>query len=106
MHPGIEIRLTTPAGVIVCCDSDFAHYAAIFGGAQLGQWVTIAQQFLAGDGAAAARPTFTVEVRAVELADAVVDDVELAAWISGGQQLDDGPGVVEGLDDDGAARGE
>jgi hypothetical protein len=41
MHPGIEIRISTPAGVILQCDSDFAHDSTLFRGVQPGEWHTV-----------------------------------------------------------------
>lgn len=84
MHPGIELRITTPAGVIVQCDSDWAHFSTIFRGTPLGEWLVLVRQIpgvpVLDEGQflveAGAPPALTVEIRAVELEDApdVPDD--------------------------------
>jgi hypothetical protein len=87
MHPGIEIRITTPAGIVIQCDSDFAHYSTIFRGTPVGEWITLLRHFDGsavldeGDARFAAAPelpqlppTLTFEIRAVELEDTDVPD--------------------------------
>lgn len=85
MHRGIEIRITTPAGVIFQCDSDFAHDTTVFHGTPVGEWRTVLSHvdvaggapLLDDSGAAAAagaRELLRFELRAVELPDVEVPD--------------------------------
>lgn len=83
MHPGIELRITTPAGVVVQCDSDFAHYSTTFRGVPPGQWYTLLRHLggsppLLDDGLVPAvaelAAVLTIEIRAIELEDADVPD--------------------------------
>lgn len=87
MHPGIELRITTPAGVVVQCDSDFAHYSTTFRGVPPGQWYTLVEHFeghpVLDEGQGADLPLVggaplvslvKVELRAIELEDAEVPD--------------------------------
>jgi len=65
-HPGIELRVTLPVGVVIQGESDWLHYAARFGGHAEGEWVPLLSH--AG---------VTIELRAVTLEDApdVPDDI-------------------------------
>lgn len=82
MHPGIELRISTPAGVVVQCDSDFAHYSTMFRGVPPGEWYTLLQhvegQAVLDEGQAVldddAVALLKIELRAVELEDAEVPD--------------------------------
>lgn len=82
MHPGIELRITTPAGVVVECDSDFAHFSTLFRGKEVGEWITLLRHLegspLLDDGlvpeVGELPAVLTVEIRAVQLADVEVPD--------------------------------
>lgn len=68
-HPGIRLRVTTPAGVVLEGDSDFLHYAAAWAhGIAEGEWQKVIEH--GQDGV----PLLVIELMPVTLEDTIVPD--------------------------------
>lgn len=68
-HPGIRIRVSTPAGVVLEGDSDFLHYAARWShGIAGGTWHEVLRHLVDG------KQLIKVELMPVDLEDTVVPD--------------------------------
>ena len=74
-HPGIEVRVSLPAGVVIQGDSDWLHFQAIFGGKAIGEWFPVLAELDAGGRQAGA----VIELRAVELDDPAEAPDDLSA---------------------------